>query len=104
MYAIIESGNKQYKVTKDDVIDVELLDAKRQVTFDKVLLFSDNGNTEVGTPYVKGAKVVAKVLEPMIKDDKVTTFKYKNKINYHRTIGHRQQYTRLQVTEVSGGA
>jgi large subunit ribosomal protein L21 len=103
MYAIIESGSKQYKVSKGDVIEVELLEAKQHITFDKVLLVSDNGKTEVGTPYVKGAKVSAKVLGTG-KDDKVTTFKYKNKINYHRTIGHRQPYTRLEIEEVKHGA
>jgi large subunit ribosomal protein L21 len=102
MYAIIESGNKQYKVEKGDIIDVELLEAKRHLTFDKVLLISGNGKTEVGNPYLKGVKVSAKVLGAN-KDKKVTTFKYKNKINYHRTIGHRQPYTRVQIEEVKHG-
>lgn len=103
MYAIIETGGKQYKVAKGDVLDVELLEAQRHVTFDRVLLISDKDKTEVGDPYVKGAKVGAKVLGTG-KDDKVTTFKYKNKINYHRTIGHRQPYTRVQIEEVKHGA
>ncbi len=103
MYAIIESGSKQYKVKEGDIIDVELMEAKRHVTFDKVLFISDNGKTEVGTPYLKGVKVSAKVLGTG-KDDKVTTFKYKNKINYHRTIGHRQPYLRVQIEEVKHGS
>ena len=103
MFAIIESGGKQYKVKKGDIIDVELLDAKRHVTLDKVLLFSDSKTIEVGTPYLKGVKVSAKVLGTG-KDKKVTVFKYKNKINYHRTIGHRQPYTRLEIEEVKHGA
>lgn len=105
MYAIIETGGKQYKVSKGDAIEVELLEAKQHITFDKVLLFSDNGKVEIGTPYVKGAKVGAKVLENG-KDKKVTTFKFKNKTNYHRTIGHRQPYTKLEIEKIelsSGG-
>lgn len=104
MYAIIETGGKQYKVSQGDILDVELVDAKRSLTFDKVLMISDNGQTAIGTPYVKGAKVAAKVLEAKIKDDKVTTFKYKNKTNYHRTIGHRQPYTRVEIQEVKHGS
>ena len=103
MYAIIETGSKQYKVSKGDIIEVELLDAKRSLTFDKVLFLSDGEKVEVGTPYVKGAKVSAKVLGTG-KDKKVTTFRYKNKINYHRTIGHRQPFIRLQIEEVAHGS
>jgi large subunit ribosomal protein L21 len=99
MYAIIETGGKQYKVGEGDILDVELLEAKRHITFDTVLLFSNDGKLEIGTPYVKGAKVSAKVMGAG-KDKKVVTFKYKNKINYHRTIGHRQPYTRLQIEKI----
>ncbi len=102
MYAIIETGSKQYKVSKGDIIEVELIDAKRSVTFDKVLFLSDSKKVEVGTPYVKGAKVAAKVLGTG-RDPKVTTFKYKNKINYHRTKGHKQPFTRLEIQEVTHG-
>ena len=104
MYAIIETGGKQQVVYPGDILDVELIDNKGQVTFTNVLLLADGEKVEIGTPYVKGAKVSAKVLEPMIKDDKVTTFKYKNKINYHRTIGHRQRYTRVKIEEIKNGA
>jgi len=103
MYAIIETGGKQYKVKQGDIIEVELLDAKRSLTFEKILFLSDGEKVEIGTPYVKGAKVAAKVLGTG-KDKKVTTFKYKNKINYHRTIGHRQPFIRLEITEVKHGA
>ena len=103
MYAIIETGSKQYKVEKGDVIEVELLEAKRSLTFDKVLFLSDGKKVEFGKPYVKGAKVSAKVLGTG-KDKKVTTFKYKNKINYHRTKGHRQPFTQLEITEVAHGS
>jgi len=101
MYAIIETGGKQYKVKQGDIIEVELLDAKESLTFDKVLFCSDGKDKiEIGTPYVKGAKVSAKVLGTG-KDKKVTTFKYKNKINYHRTIGHRQPFIRLEIQAVN---
>jgi len=103
MYAIIETGSKQYKVEKGSVIEVELLDAKDSITFDQILFFADGEKVEVGAPYVKGAKVAAKVLGTG-KDDKVTTFKYKNKTNYHRTKGHRQPFTQLEITEITHGS
>ena len=103
MYAIIETGSKQYKVSAGDIIEVELLDAKRSLTFDKVLFLADGENVHIGTPYVKGAKVSAKVLGTG-KDKKVTTFRYKNKINYHRTVGHRQPFVRLEIEEVKHGS
>lgn len=103
MYAIIETGGKQYKVEKGDIIEVELLDAKRSLTLDKVLLVGDDGKVDIGTPYIKGAKVAAKVLGTG-KDKKAVTFKYKNKTNYHRTKGHRQPFTRLQIEEIKHGS
>lgn len=103
MYAVIETGGKQQKVVPGDILDVELLDNQKNVTFNNVLLIADGENITIGAPYVKGAKVSAKVLGTQ-KDDKVTTFKYKNKINYHRTIGHRQNYTRVQIEEIKHGA
>jgi large subunit ribosomal protein L21 len=103
MYAIIESGNKQYKVESGNVIDVELLgkNAEEKVEFDKVLLFKTDSDLKIGQPYVAGVKVSGKVLAN-IKDTKVTTFKYKNKTNYHRTKGHRQKYTRVQIEAING--
>jgi large subunit ribosomal protein L21 len=102
MYAIIETGGKQYKVSPGDILDVELLDNKESVTFKNVLFFADGGKIEIGTPYLKDAKVSAKVLGNN-KADKVTTFKYRNKVNYHRTIGHRQNHTRVQIEEINHG-
>lgn len=103
MYAVIETGGKQYKVAPGDILDVELLENQKSVTFGDVLLIADGEKLEIGTPYVKGAKVAAKVLGNY-KDDKVITFKYKNKINYHRTIGHRQNYTQVQIEEIKYGS
>jgi large subunit ribosomal protein L21 len=103
MYAIIETGGKQYKVSQGDILEVELLDAKDKYTFDKVLLISNEGKVEIGAPYVKGATVSAKIVQTL-KAPKVTTFKYKHKVNYHRTIGHRQPLTQVQIEEVSYGS
>ena len=102
MYAIIESGNKQYKVVSGSEIDVELLGQNNggKVKLDKVLLVSGDDNIKIGTPYVKGAAVEASVIGD-IQDDKVVSFKYKNKTVYHRTIGHRQKYTRLKIEGIS---
>lgn len=102
MYAVIESGNKQYKVENGNTIDVELLYLNKDdaVNFEHILLVADGGKIKVGTPYVKGAEVVGKVIDE-IKDDKVVSFKYKNKTGYHRTIGHRQRYTRVLIEKIS---
>lgn len=105
MYAIIESGNKQYKVEKNDVIDVELLHVAKDesINFDKVLLLAGDDNIVVGTPYITSSKVSGKVLDE-VKDKKVISFKYKNKTGYHKTIGHRQKYTRIQIEGISNGS
>jgi len=104
MYAIIETGGKQYKVEKGTEFDVELLSGKKEgdaVKFEKVLMLSKKGDIEVGTPYIKDAHVDAKVVS-IAKDKKVTTFKFKRKTNYHRTIGHRQIYTRVKIESIKG--
>ena len=99
MYAIIESCGKQYKVTEGDVIFFEKLDVEegKKVTFDKVVLVSDDGKVEVGTPYVKGVKVEGKVVSHG-KGKKIIVYKYKAKKNYRRTQGHRQPYTKVEIT------
>jgi len=103
MYAIIESGNKQYKVEKGSIIDVELLGTKNKeaVNFEHILLVAKDDDIKIGAPYVKGAKVQGTVIDELMKDDKVTAFKYKNKTGYHRTKGHRQKYTRVQIEKIS---
>jgi large subunit ribosomal protein L21 len=103
MYAVIETGGKQQKVLPGDILDVELLDNTKSVTFNNVLLIADGDNLTFGTPYIKGATVSAKIIGN-VKDDKVTTFKYKHKVNYHRTIGHRQNYTRVEIEEIKHGS
>lgn len=101
MYALIEYKGKQYKAEKGATIQVDKLDveAGSSVTIDTVVLVSDDGKVSVGTPYVAGAKVTVKVGETF-KDDKVIVYKYKSKKDYHRTIGHRQQYTNVLVEDI----
>ena len=101
MYAIIESCGRQYKVSEGDVVFFEKLDAEedKKITFDKVVLVSDDKKVEVGTPYVKGVKVEGKVLQHG-KHKKVLVYKYKPKKNYRRTQGHRQPYTKVEITKI----
>ena len=101
MYAIIESCGKQYKVTEGDVVFFEKLDTEegKKVTFDKVVLVSDDKKVEVGSPYVKGVKVEGKVVEHG-KGKKIIVYKYKAKKNYRRTYGHRQPFTKVEVTKI----
>ena len=102
MYAIIETCGKQYKVTKGDVVFFFILDAEegKKVTFDNVVLVSDDKNIQVGNPYVKDIKVEGKVISHG-KGKKILVFKYKAKKNYRRTQGHRQPYTKVEITEIT---
>jgi len=101
LYAIIETGGKQYKVQTGDEIMVEKLKAEigETVEFDRVLVLNNKGNLQVGTPCVPGAKVKGKVLAQS-KRRKILVFKYKPKINYRRRYGHRQPYTKVLVEEI----
>ena len=101
MYAIIESCGKQYKVTEGDVVFFEKLDVEegKKVTFDNVVLVSDDKKVEVGAPYVKGVKVEGKVVAHG-KGKKILVYKYKAKKNYRRTQGHRQPYTKVEITKI----
>ena len=101
MYAIIESCGRQYKVAEGDIVFFEKLDAEegKKVTFDNVVLVSDDKKVEVGTPYVKGVKVEGKVVSHG-KGKKVLVYKYKAKKNYRRTQGHRQPYTKVEITKI----
>ena len=102
MYAIIETGGKQYKVSEGDKVRVEKLDAEvdSTVVIDKVLLVGGD-SVKVGTPIVEGAKVEAKVLAQG-KAKKVIVYKYKPKTGYHKKNGHRQLYTELEITSIVG--
>lgn len=102
MYAVIETGGKQYKVQEGDVVFIEKLDVEdgAAVTFDKVLAVSDEGNVTFGKPLVENASVSAKVLGQG-KDKKIIVFKYKAKKNYRNKNGHRQPYTKVQIEKIS---
>ena len=101
MYAIIESCGKQYKVAEGDVVFFEKLDAEegKKVIFDKVILVSEEGKVQVGAPYVKGVKVEGKVVSHG-KGKKIIVFKMKAKKNYRRKQGHRQPYTKVEITTI----
>lgn len=103
MYAVIEQGGKQYRVTEGDKFRMEKIHAEdgAQVAFDKVILLGKDDGAVIGAPYVDGATVTAKVLESG-KDDKVIVFKYRRKKNYRKFRGHRQQYTLIQIESVNG--
>ena len=102
MYAVIETGGKQYQVHEGDIVFVEKLpvEAEDEVTFDKVVVLSDGETTSVGTPYVKGATVDAKVLKNG-KAKKITVFTYKpKKGSSHKKQGHRQPYTQVRIEAI----
>ena len=101
MYAIIESCGRQYKVSEGDVVFFEKLEAEegKKITFDNVVLVSDDKKVEVGTPFVKGIKVEGKVVSHG-KGKKILVYKYKAKKNYRRTQGHRQPYTKVEITNI----
>jgi large subunit ribosomal protein L21 len=101
MYAIVESGGKQYKAVPGGTIEVDRLHVAEgeQIDLDQVLLVADDDDFKVGTPTLKGATVKATVAAHF-KGKKIIVFKYKSRVNYRRTQGHRQQYTRLQIDEI----
>ena len=103
MYAIIETGGKQYKVTEGDVIFVEKLDveAGAEVSFDKVLLVGEGNDVKVGAPVVDGATVSGKVIKND-KAKKVVVYKYKPKKGYHKKHGHRQPYSKVEISKING--
>ena len=101
MYAVIETGAKQYKVAAGDTLQVERLgvEAGSSITLDKVLLVNNEGQVTVGTPVVNNASVVADVVKH-IRGEKVVTFKMKRRKGYHKTIGHSQELTILKIKEI----
>ena len=103
MYAVLETGGKQYRVAAGDTIEIELLPATAgQVhTFDRDLLINKEGNVTVGNPVIAGATIKADVVEH-IRGDKVVAFKMRRRKGYHKKIGHRQELTVVKVTEING--
>ncbi|MEE1351188.1 MAG: 50S ribosomal protein L21 [Clostridia bacterium] len=102
MYAIIETGGKQYKVTEGDVVFIEKLNVEEgaEVTFDKVLMAGEGDAVKVGTPIVEGATVTAKAIKNG-KSKKVVVFKMKRKKNERKKKGHRQPYTKVEITAIN---
>ncbi len=102
MYAIIETGGKQYKVSEGDVIRVEKLavEAGDTYNFENVLVYSDDSTTTFGAPYIAGAKVSASV-SGQGKEKKVIIYKYKSKKTFHKKKGHRQPFTELKIEKIA---
>jgi large subunit ribosomal protein L21 len=105
MYAVIESGGKQYRVAPGDVIRVETLDvaAGESVNLDRVLMVADEQGVRMGTPILNGATVTATV-RAHGRGEKVHIFKMRRRKNYRRNAGHRQNYTEIEITKVAGSA
>ena len=101
MYAIIATGGKQYRVSQGDVIYIDKVNQENDstISFD-ALLIENNGEIKVGSPIVEGAKVEGKVVA-QVKGEKIMIYKYKSKKNYHRRQGHRQPYTKVEITAIN---
>lgn len=102
MYAIIETGGKQYRVQEGDILFIEKLDveADADISFDKVIAVGKDDGLVVGAPYVEGAAVAAKVMKNG-KGKKITVFTYRSKKNSKRKMGHRQPYTKVQIQTIN---
>ncbi len=104
MYAIIKTGGKQYKVKADDMVEIEKLEIEvgGKITFDQVLAIGEEGaSLKVGSPLVEGARVEAEVVD-QFRAKKVWAFKMKRRKSYRRTIGHRQNLTRVKIVAIQG--
>ena len=101
MYAIIAAGGRQYRVSQGDTIYIDKVDqeADSSISFD-VLMIGGEGEVKVGNPIIAGAKVEGKVVA-QVKGEKIKIYKYKSKKNYHRRAGHRQPYTKVEITAVN---
>lgn len=105
MYAVVNSGGKQYKVRKGDILRVEKIPGKKgdSVSFDKVLMFSDGENVRIGQPLLEDVPVRGHIAEQG-KARKIIVFKYKRRKRYRRKQGHRQQYTAVRIDSIGNGA
>ena len=105
MYAVIKTGGKQYKVSKDDVISIEKLsdDAGKKIKLTEVLIISDKGKPIIGDPLIKGASVEAEIVDHA-RNAKVTVFKKKRRHNYRRKKGHRQNITNIKILSINSKA
>ena len=104
MYAIIENGSHQYRVSEGDRVIIDRRDAEigSEVVFDKILLLASGGDPTVGTPLIAGATVVGKVIR-QFRDKKIIIQKFRRRKNMRRRRGHRQPYTTVQITSVNAG-
>jgi large subunit ribosomal protein L21 len=102
MYAVLETGSKQYRVEAGDTLDVERLEteAGQSFTFERVLLVSTDGQTRIGAPTVANATIVVDVVEHL-RGPKKVAFKMKRRKGYHRTVGHRQELTKIRIKEIN---
>ena len=104
MFAVVEIGGRQYRVTPNETIEVELLEAEagKPITFKEVLMLAKSDTqAEIGKPYVNGASVEAKVVEHF-RGEKIRVYKFTPKKRYRKTQGHRQNYTKLEITGING--
>ena len=103
MFAVIKTGGKQYRVTPDDVIQIERIsgEAGDEVSFNDVLMLADDGKTAVGTPLVDGARVTGTLME-QTRGEKIIIFKKKRRKSYRRRNGHRQDLSVVRITDISG--
>jgi len=103
MYAVIATGGKQYRVVKDDIIDIERLegDVGKKISFDEVLVVGEGEKIECGTPLLKSAKVDAEIVE-QFRGKKLVVFKMKRRKGWRRKQGHRQELTKVKITKIAG--
>ena len=104
MYAVIKSGGKQHRVEPGEVLNLEKLEVETGgiVSFDDVMMIGDGEDIKIGAPYVEGGKVTAEVMAHG-RGDKVTIIKFRRRKHYRRQAGHRQAYTKVRITDISGG-
>ena len=104
MHAVIKTGGKQYRVSAGDKLNIETLvaEAGSEFTFDQVLMLAEGDNVEVGTPFLAGVKITATILEHG-RGEKIRIVKFKRRKHYRRQMGHRQNYTRVEITGVARG-
>ena len=102
MYAVVKTGGKEYRISKGDIIRVEKMEGKAgdQVTVKDVLMVSEEGQAQFGTPYLANAMITGEIVQE-VKGEKVLTYKMKRRKNYRRFKGHRQTYTYLKVNDIN---
>ena len=104
MYVIVEMQGQQFKVEKDQKLFVHFTGAESgaKLEFDKVMLIDNNGKVTVGTPTIEGAKVIAEVVSPIVRGDKVLIFHKKRRKGYRKMNGHRQNFTEIVIKDIVG--